>query len=198
MQVVLASNNLGKISEINTLVSGTGIEVISQSNFNVDEVEEDGLTFVENALKKARHACKLTNLPAIADDSGIVVQALQGAPGIYSARYAGEQRSHQENIIKLLLNLKDVPDEKRKAFFYCCLVFLRHAEDPCPIICEGVWHGKVLHKPQGIHGFGYDPIFLDIKRGCSAAELSPEIKNEVSHRGKAMKQLLHRINEFRI
>lgn len=193
MKIVLASSNQGKIREINSLMSDMSIEVISQSDFNVPEVEEDGLTFIENALKKARHAAKLTNLPAIADDSGIVVQALDGAPGIYSARYAGENASDHECIIKLLQELKDTPSEKRQAFFYCCLIFLRHANDPCPIISEGIWHGKILFEPRGIHGFGYDPIFLDVERNCSAAELSPDIKNEISHRGKAMKAMLQKL-----
>lgn len=193
MKIVLASSNQGKIREINSLMSDMSIEVISQSDFNVPEVEEDGLTFIENALKKARHASKLTNLPAIADDSGIVVQALNGAPGIYSARYAGKNASDHECIIKLLQELKDTPSQKRQAFFYCCLIFLRHANDPCPIISEGIWHGKILFEPRGIHGFGYDPIFLDVERNCSAAELSPDIKNEISHRGKAMKAMLQKL-----
>lgn len=194
MQIVLASNNQGKIKEIEMLLSTQGFTIVSQSSLGVAEVEEDGLTFIENALKKARHAASLTGLPALADDSGLVVPALSGAPGIYSARYAGKNASHQENIIKLLENLKNIPDENRSAFFYCVLVFLRQADDPCPLVCEGVWHGRILSEPRGNYGFGYDPIFLDIERNCSAAQLSAEIKNEVSHRGKAMKELLHRFN----
>lgn len=197
MKIVLASNNDGKIKEINSILADHGIEIIPQSALSIPEAVEDGLTFVENALKKARHAAQLSGLPAIADDSGLVVAALKGAPGIRSARYAGDDVPFQQNIVKLLEALKGVDAKDRNAFYYCNIVFLRSAKDPCPLICEGVWRGKVLTDPRGIHGFGYDPVFLDEERNCSAAELSPDIKNEISHRGKALKQLLARINEIR-
>lgn len=197
MKIVLASNNDGKIKEINSILSDHGIEIIPQSALSIPEAVEDGLTFVENALKKARHAAQLSGLPAIADDSGLVVAALKGAPGIRSARYAGDDVPFQQNIVKLLEALKGVDAKDRNAFYYCNIVFLRSAKDPCPLICEGIWRGKVLTDPRGIHGFGYDPVFLDEERNCSAAELSPDIKNEISHRGKALKQLLTRINEIR-
>lgn len=195
MKIVIASHNEGKIREINSILSGERIEIIPQKALGVSDIVEDGVTFIENALKKARHATKQTNLPAIADDSGLVVAALNGSPGIYSARYAGQNVSFHQNIIKLLENMKEVPENQRQAFFYCCLVFLRSAEDPSPIICEGIWHGKILSEPRGIHGFGYDPIFLDEERGCSVAELSPEVKNEISHRGQALKQFLQKFRE---
>ncbi len=196
MKIVIASGNEGKIKEINSILSDERIEIIPQTALGVSDVVEDGCTFIENALKKARHATKQTNLPAIADDSGLVVAALNGDPGIYSARYAGQNVSFHQNIIKLLENMKEVPDTERQAFFYCCLVYLRSTNDPCPIICEGIWHGKILKEPRGIHGFGYDPIFLDEERSCSAAELSPEVKNEISHRGQAMKKFLKRFREL--
>lgn len=198
MKIVLASNNQGKIAEIQTLVVQEGFEIIEQDRFAVPEVAEDGLTFVENALKKARNATTYTRLPALADDSGLVIPALGGAPGIYSSRYAGDNASSQENILKVLQQLQEMPDADRSAYFYCVLVLLRHMDDPCPIICEGLWQGKILSEPKGHYGFGYDPIFFDINRGHSAAEFSPEVKNEISHRGKAMKQLLQRIGELKL
>lgn len=196
MKIVLASSNKGKIQEINNVFSEKTIEIIPQTDLGIPEPTEDRLTFIENALLKARHACALSNLPAIADDSGLVVRALSGAPGIYSARYAGENIPFQQNIIKLLENLREVPTNDRQAFFYCSLVYLRSKDDPCPIICEGIWHGSILFEPRGIHGFGYDPVFLDEERNCSAAELSLDIKNEVSHRGQALKQLLSKLDKI--
>lgn len=188
-KIVLASNNLGKIREIQELLSSTGIEVIPQAELNVNEVPENSPTFIENALIKARHAASLTEKPTLADDSGLVVPALNGEPGIYSARYAGEKGSFEKCIEKLLFKLKNKHGQERQAFFYCVLVFLRHPYDPCPIVCEGTWAGTILYSPQGTSGFGYDPIFYDPNQQCSAAELPLEIKNKISHRGEAMTKL---------
>lgn len=187
---VLASGNLGKVREINEILSGLDIEVVPQSEFNVPEVEETGLTFVENAILKARNAAEHTGLPAIADDSGIEVDALKGAPGIYSARFAGVGASDQQNLQKLLDAIKDVPEQQRTARFQCLIVCMQHASDPTPIICQGTWEGRILMKPSGENGFGYDPVFLVPEHGCSSAELTAEQKNILSHRGKALQQLL--------
>jgi XTP/dITP diphosphohydrolase len=187
---VLASGNPGKVREINEILSGLGIEVIPQSEFNVPEIEETGLTFVENAILKARNAAEHTGLPAIADDSGIEVDALQGAPGIYSARYAGVGASDQENLQKLLAAIRDVPEQQRTARFQCLMVFMQHAGDPTPVICQGTWEGRILEQPSGMNGFGYDPVFWVPEHGCSSAQLTAEQKNSLSHRGKALQQLL--------
>lgn len=195
MKVVFASNNPGKIRELQALVTGLSLTVIPQGEMNVSEVPETGLTFVENALIKARHACRITGLPAIADDSGLNVDALQGAPGIYSARYAGEKANAHDNTEKLLQELVDVPAIDRTACFHCVLVYLEHAEDPTPIICHGVWHGTILEKTNGKNGFGYDPVFFDPEHKCSAAELPLDIKNRVSHRGKALRSLIKKLPE---
>ena len=188
--VVLASNNPGKVREINQMLAGLHLTVKPQSEFNVPEADETGLTFVENALLKARHASRLTGLPAIADDSGLEVDALNGAPGIYSARYVGPQASDAENLSKLLAMLRDVPEEKRSARFQCVLVYLRHALDPTPLICQGSWEGRILTAARGASGFGYDPVFFVPSHACSAAELPAETKNALSHRGQALRQLL--------
>lgn len=185
--LVLASGNAGKIKELQALLPAYSL--IPQTQFNVSEIEETGTTFVENAILKARHAARISKLPAIADDSGLVVAALNDAPGIYSARYAGQGASDAENIAKLLHELDGVPLEKRHAYFFCVLVLMRHAEDPCPIIAQGRWDGYILEQPQGEHGFGYDPIFGVPTHHCSSAELTFEIKNSLSHRGKALMQL---------
>ncbi len=190
MKIVLASNNPGKIKEIQQLLEAHKVKVLAQAKLDVKEVPEEGLTFIENALLKARNASSSTHLPALADDSGLIVPALGGAPGIFSARYAGENATSRECIEKLLADLQNVPDSKRNAFFYCILIFLQHAQDPCPIVCEGIWQGKILYEPQGEQGFGYDPIFYDPHYQCSAAQLPPDIKNQISHRGQAMTQLL--------
>lgn len=187
---VLASGNPGKVREINKILSGLDIEVVPQSEFNVPEIEETGLTFVENAILKARNAAEHTGLPSIADDSGIEVDALKGAPGIYSARYAGIGASDQENLQKLLTALQDTPDQQRTARFQCLMVCMQHANDPTPIICQGTWEGRILEKPSGTNGFGYDPVFLVPEYDCSAAQLTAEQKNNLSHRGKALQQLL--------
>jgi XTP/dITP diphosphohydrolase len=197
MKIVLASNNSGKIREFNELLSSYNLQVVQQSEFGVEDAEETGLTFVENAILKARHASTRTNLPAIADDSGLVVDALQGAPGIYSARYAGEHGNAKANIQKLLADLKNIPDEKRTAYFYCTLVFMAHANDPTPLICQGKWHGYILNEPSGEKGFGYDPVFYVPQHKKSAAELPLDVKNKISHRGLALQSLLQALMEQR-
>jgi XTP/dITP diphosphohydrolase len=188
--VVLASSNAGKVREFNQLLADLQFEVVPQSQFNVADADETGLTFVENAILKARNAAHHTNLPALADDSGLEVDALHGAPGIYSARYAGPKASDAENLEKLLAMLKDVPEEQRDARFHCVLVYLRHALDPTPLICQGTWEGRILTAPRGASGFGYDPVFFVPTHACSAAELPAETKNALSHRGQALRQLL--------
>ena len=192
-KIVLASNNAGKIREINQLLSQQGIDVLPQKTFTSEEAVEDGLSFVENAIKKARFASRVSGLPAIADDSGIEVDALNGQPGIYSARYAGEDASDQQNVEKLLEALADVEDEQRSARFQCLMVYVRHENDPVPVICQGSWEGRILTAPRGENGFGYDPVFFVPEENCSAAELPPEKKNRLSHRGKALKQLVEKL-----
>lgn len=187
--IVLASSNQGKISELNDLLNPLGYSIRTQGEWQIEDAEETGLTFVENALIKARHAARATGLPALADDSGLAVDALNGAPGIYSARYAGSQATDAKNVIKLLDAMQNVADEQRTARFICVLVYLCHADDPTPIICQGEWEGKILDAPAGKGGFGYDPVFYVPERGCSAAELSKEEKGLLSHRGKALAQL---------
>ena len=189
-KVVLASGNAGKVREFNQLLGGQHIEVVPQSHFGVPEAAETGLTFVENAILKARNAALHTGLPAVADDSGIEVDALNGAPGIYSARYAGEGASDEANLRKLLVALDGVPEDRRTARFQCLIVYLRHAEDPTPLVCQGTWEGTILAAPRGENGFGYDPVFLVPGRGLSSAELPPDEKNRLSHRGQALRRLL--------
>jgi XTP/dITP diphosphohydrolase len=194
-KIILASGNAGKLKEFSALLCGLDMDVIPQSDFNVSEAEETGLTFVENAIIKARHACLHTGLPAIADDSGIEVDALNGAPGIYSARYSGVGASNQQNLEALLSALKDTPEPQRTARYQCVIVYLRHAEDPTPIICQASWEGKILIAPIGDDGFGYDPIFWVEKSNCSAAQLTAQQKHAISHRGKATQQFL---NQFQL
>ncbi|MGI8489657.1 XTP/dITP diphosphatase [Pectobacterium sp. S5] len=189
-KVVLATGNPGKVRELASLLADFGLDIVAQTELGVDSAEETGLTFIENAILKARHAAQITGLPAIADDSGLAVDALGGAPGIYSARYAGVDASDQQNLDKLLLTLKDVPDEQRRASFHCVLVYLRHAEDPTPIVCHGCWQGVLTHEAAGSGGFGYDPIFFVPELGKTAAELTREEKNAQSHRGQALRLLL--------
>lgn len=189
-QIVLASNNPGKLREIGQLLAGHDITIQPQSDFDAPDVEETGLTFVENAILKARNAAHYSGLPAIADDSGIEVDALNGAPGIYSARYAGSGASDRNNLQKLLDELKDVPETKRSARFQCLIVYLRHEKDPTPLIYQGTWEGRILPEPRGTSGFGYDPIFFVPEKDCTSAELSPEEKNQLSHRGQALRQLV--------
>ena len=188
-RLVLASGNAGKLAEFNALLANVGFDVRPQSEFGVEDAEETGLTFIENAILKARHASQATGLPALADDSGLVVDALGGAPGLYSARYAGEHGNHAANIDKLLHELLDVPDERRSARFVCVLALLRHADDPQPLIAQGLWEGRILHARQGDGGFGYDPVFFSPTEHMSAAELPAEVKNLVSHRGRALAML---------
>jgi len=188
-KIVLATGNQGKIKELANMLQDLNITVIPQSNFNVTEVAETGTTFVENAIIKARHAAKITGLPAIADDSGLAVDYLQGAPGIYSARFAGENANDEDNITKLLTELKDVPAAQRSARFLCVLVFMRHEEDPTPIICQGEWQGIITKARSGEQGFGYDPIFYVEQQQMTSAQLPRDIKNQLSHRGKALIQL---------
>lgn len=190
-KIVLASNNPGKVREFNQLLAGLHLSVVPQSDFEVTEAEETGLTFVENAILKARNAARFTQLAAIADDSGLEVDALHGAPGIYSARYAGKGAGDKANLLKLLDDIKNVPDEKRSARFQCVLVYLRHEFDPTPIICQGTWEGRILHAPVGEHGFGYDPVFFVPTHNCSSAQLPPEVKNQLSHRGQALRALVN-------
>ncbi len=192
-RIVLASNNAGKLREFNSLLADAGYAILAQRDFAIPEIEETGLTFVENAILKARNAAAHSGLPAIADDSGIEVDALEGRPGIYSARYAGEGASDQDNVSKLLEALHDVADAERGARFQCVLVYLRHAEDPTPIICQGTWEGAILRDRQGENGFGYDPVFFVPEENTSAARISAETKNRLSHRGKALRQLLERL-----
>lgn len=189
--LVLASHNKGKLAELQKML-GNHFEVHSVAEFSNIEPEETGLSFVENAILKARHAAKVSGLPALADDSGLAVDALKGAPGIYSARYAGTG-GDQANNDKLLEALKDVPEAHRGAQFICALALVRHELDPIPIICEGIWQGSILFAPEGQNGFGYDPLFWVEREQCSSAELSPEQKNQMSHRAKAMALLKQRL-----
>lgn len=189
-KVVLATGNPGKVNELADLLRDFGMDIVAQTSLGVESAEETGLTFIENAILKARHASQQTGLPAIADDSGISVDALGGAPGIYSARYAGEGATDEQNLHKLLDAMKSVPDGQRQAQFNCVLVYLRHAEDLTPLVFHGRWHGVITHTPCGQGGFGYDPIFYVPELNCTSAELSKSEKQAVSHRGKALTMLL--------
>jgi len=188
-RVVLASSNPGKLAELSDLLADSGLELVAQSTLGIPDIEETGATFVENALLKARHAAASSGLPAIADDSGLCVDALDGAPGLYSARYAGPTADAGANMARLLSALAGVPAAGRGAHFHCCIVLLRHAADPAPLLCEGTWNGTILEAPRGQHGFGYDPLFLDPLLDATAAELEPAAKHCVSHRGAALAQL---------
>jgi len=193
-RVVLASGNAGKLRELHALLGGLGIELVSQRELGVSDAEETGLSFVENALLKARHACATTGLPAIADDSGIEVDALNGEPGIYSARFAGVSGETREvadaaNNELLLERLAGLKGSERSARFQCIIVYLRHAADPTPLICQGTWEGQILESAAGANGFGYDPLFYVPTHDCASAALTPEIKNTLSHRGQALEQL---------
>lgn len=189
-RIVLASNNPGKVREISRLIADLDLSVIPQGELGVPDIEETGLSFVENAILKARNAASHTGLAAIADDSGLEVDALHGAPGIHSARYAGMNGNDQANIERLLRELIDVPETRRTARFQCLMVYLRHAADPTPIICQGTWEGRVLFAPRGKRGFGYDPVFFVPTHNCSAAELAADLKNQLSHRGQALRKLV--------
>jgi XTP/dITP diphosphohydrolase len=194
-KLVLATSNRGKLSEMQPLLADAGFVLTTQGELGIADAIEDGHTFVENALIKARHAARCSGLPAIADDSGLIVDALGGAPGLISAHYAGVHGDAAGNIRKLLGELVGVPEEKRMARFYSLIVLLRHADDPQPLIAEGVWEGHILDAPRGAGGFGYDPVFFDPALGLGASELAPEIKNRVSHRGKALASLREKLKE---
>lgn len=194
-KLVLATGNQGKVKEMASLLADFGFDVVAQSDYNVSSVAETGTTFIENAIIKARHAAKETGLPAIADDSGLEVDYLQGAPGIYSARFAGEEASDQENLQKLLKEMEGVAEEKRTARFHCVLVMMRHENDPTPLVCHGSWEGKILTEAHGENGFGYDPIFWVPEDQCSSAELEPARKKQLSHRGKALAKLFAALKE---
>lgn len=194
-RIVFASGNAGKVREIGQLLEGLSIDVLPQSDFNVPEIEETGCTFVENAILKARNAAHHTGLAVIADDSGIVVDVLQGRPGIVSARFAGVGASDEDNLNKLIEMIKPFPEEQRTARFICSMVYLRHEYDPVPIIAHGVWEGQLITDPKGSNGFGYDPMFYVSSQQCTSAELTPEIKNKLSHRGQALTHLLGKLNE---
>lgn len=190
-RLVLASGNRGKLTELRELLAPLGLECIAQGDLGIDDIEETGATFVENALLKARHAARQSGLPALADDSGLCVDALGGAPGLHSARYAGTHGDSAANIVKLLDTLRDSAD--RSAHFHCSIVLLVHADDPAPLIAEGRWHGRILDAPRGAHGFGYDPVFLPDGHEGSAAELGTDIKNRISHRSLALAELRRRL-----
>lgn len=195
-QLVLASSNKGKIAEIQAMLKHQNIEIVSQSHFDVPDAEETGTTFIENAIIKARQATKISGLPAIADDSGLEVDALNGAPGVYSARYAGLPSNDKKNTAKLLNALSDVAQEKRTARFHCVMVFMAHANDPSPLISHGVWEGRIAFQENGDNGFGYDPVFFTPEHQCLSAELAPSIKNTISHRAKALNQLMPQISDY--
>ncbi len=194
MNLILASNNTKKLAELSTLLTPLGWSLHTQGALGIPEAEEPHPTFIENALAKARHAARLGKAPALADDSGLCVAALDGAPGVHSARYAGADAGDAANNTRLLAALADIAD--RRAYFYCALVLVRHADDPCPIIAEGFWHGEILTVPRGGNGFGYDPLFLAPELGQSAAELTAAEKNRCSHRGLALASLVRRLEEF--
>lgn len=193
-KTVLASNNAAKVREIQAVLDAQRFQLIRQSELNVSEVAETGTTFVENAIIKARHAAQQTGLPALADDSGIEVDALQGAPGVYSARYSGEKADDESNNAKLLTSLADVADPHRTARFQCVIAYMRHAQDPMPIICAGTWEGIILREARGDNGFGYDPLFYVPTHQCSAAQLSADEKNRISHRAQALQKLVVALN----
>lgn len=195
MKIILATSNNGKLIEIQQALSNADFAIQKQTDLNVPDAEETGLTFIENAIIKARNACEHTNLPSLADDSGMVVDELNGEPGIYSARYAGEHGDFAKNIEKVLKLMQDIPQEKRSARFVSVMAFMRHANDPMPIITQGVWEGSILYEKQGDKGFGYDPIFWIPTHQCSAAELTLEEKNSMSHRGQALEKMLQLLRE---
>lgn len=194
-RIVLATGNPGKLREMRALLAGLPVEVVPQSEFDIEPAEETGLSFVENALIKARHASAHTGLPAIADDSGLAVDVLGGAPGIYSSRFAGENASDRDNLLQLLEQMQDVDDPDRVARFHCLAVWVSHAEDPVPLICQGAWEGRIARQASGEGGFGYDPVFL-LPDGRTAAQLSKEEKNSISHRAQAMGCLVSKLTEL--
>lgn len=195
-KLVLASGNPGKLRELSSMLEPLGWDVLRQSEWDIPEAVEDGLSFVENALIKARHASRLTGLPALGDDSGLVVDALNGAPGIFSSRFAGQDADDQSNIEKLLHALSDIPETGRQAHFYCVMALVRHPQDPAPLLATGKWDGRILTAATGTGGFGYDPVFWVPGEQCSSAELSAETKNRISHRGQALSVLIEQMSAF--
>lgn len=194
-KIVLATGNQGKVAEMSDLLAEFGFDVVSQKELKVSDVAETGTTFIVNAIIKARHAAQETGLPAIADDSGLEVDFLDGAPGVYSARYAGEDANDTDNLNKLLGAMQDAPQAQRSARFHCVLVLMRHANDPTPIVCHGSWEGSILTARSGDNGFGYDPVFYVPETDCASAELAPTQKKQLSHRGKALKQLFAQLSD---
>ncbi|MEX2517602.1 MAG: RdgB/HAM1 family non-canonical purine NTP pyrophosphatase [Gammaproteobacteria bacterium] len=194
-RLVLASGNPGKLREFAALLAPLACDVVPQSDFNIEPADETGLSFVENAILKARHASAHSGLPALADDSGIAVDALQGAPGIYSARYAGSNASDTDNLNKLIDAVRDVSEAERQAAYHCVIVYMTHAADPTPVIAQGSWAGRLILEPRGEHGFGYDPVFYVESHDGTAAELDPVIKNRISHRGQALQKLLVQLTD---
>lgn len=194
--IVLASGNPGKLREISQILAGLDLCVVPQSDFAVPEADETGHSFIENAVIKARHAARCTGLPALADDSGLEVDALEGAPGILSARYAGPGASDEQNLRKLLAMLSGVPENRRTARFQCAMVYLHYDRDPDPIVCQESWEGRILHEPRGTNGFGYDPVFYVPTHHCSSAELPADVKNTLSHRGQALRRLAAALKEI--
>jgi XTP/dITP diphosphohydrolase len=197
-KLVLASSNPGKLREFNAMLGALDLEVLPQSQFSIPDADETGLSFVENAILKARNAASHSQLPALADDSGLEVDALDGAPGIYSARYAGEGASDEANLRKLLGELREVPEGQRTARFQCVIAFMRHARDPVPLIAQGTWDGRILFEPRGSNGFGYDPVFFVPTQGCSSAELDPSVKNALSHRGQALRAFFETLSTHKV
>lgn len=195
-EIVLGSKNTGKIAEIKALLTDLPITLVSAIELNIPDVEETGKTFIDNAIIKARNAAQYSGLPAMADDSGLSIDALNGAPGVLSARYAGKAATDLDRINKVLRELSQVPDENRGAQFHCAIALVKSAEDTSPLICEGIWEGSILHKPRGEHGFGYDPIFYVPTHKCSSAELDHHVKNTISHRARALNQLRNKIQYF--
>ena len=193
-KLVIASGNQGKLRELAALLEPLDYEVHTQAEFNVPEVPETGTTFVENAIIKARHAAEITGLPAVADDSGIEVDALDGAPGVYSARFSAPDATDEKNNALLVEKLRDVPEDQRTARYRAVIVYMKHAKDPSPIICEGSWEGRIVLEPRGTGGFGYDPYFFVPTHGCTSAELPAEEKNRLSHRGQALRQLVEKLS----
>lgn len=194
-QIVVATGNQGKLKEIQHILGDLPIELVTQKSLGISGADETGLTFVENAILKARHAAQQSGLPAIADDSGLEVDLLKGAPGIHSARYSGEDATDEKNNAKLLTALQPHLDSHPVARFHCVMVMMRHAEDPTPLICQGVWEGYIVSEPKGDNGFGYDPLFFVPGEGCTAAQLPAEIKNRISHRGQALAQFMQAMQE---
>lgn len=193
--LVLASANKGKIKELQDMLGGLGINIIPQQQLGIEDAEETGLTFVENAVLKARHAAEISGLPAIADDSGLEVDYLKGAPGIYSARFSGAGATDQSNLDKLMLEMRDAPADKRSARYQTVIAVMAHGSDPTPILCQGTWEGEIAFEEKGSEGFGYDPVFKPADASCHAAELEKSVKNTISHRGKAINELLEKLKQ---